>query len=93
MILRLRQICAHPYLVLVRPPFSSSLAPLLHSLTRLLICGSPATQHETDDFADPTALLGSDGDKELARATKLVGAKWVNMVRYQPYVPFSNSCD
>nr|VWO96010.1 Alcohol dehydrogenase [Ganoderma boninense] len=50
LILRLRQICAHPHLVL----------------------------SETDGFDDPTALLGSESDKELARAARLMGSKWVN---------------
>ncbi|TBU55696.1 SNF2 family N-terminal domain-containing protein [Dichomitus squalens] len=53
LILRLRQVCAHPYLIL----------------------------SETDDFADPTALLGSEGDKELARATKQMGPKWVSSLK------------
>ena len=44
----------------------------------------PATQQETEDFADPTALLGSEGDNELARATKLMSAKWVNAVSDRP---------
>ncbi|KAM5537320.1 hypothetical protein V8D89_009050 [Ganoderma adspersum] len=53
LILRLRQICAHPHLVL----------------------------SETDGFDDPTALLGSESDKELARASRLMGPKWVNTLK------------
>jgi len=45
MILRLRQLCCHPNLIL-------SLA---------------------DGYEDPTLLLGSEGEKELGRAKKIVG--------------------
>ena len=34
----------------------------------------------TDRQGDPTALLGSESDKELARAARLMGSKWVNSV-------------
>ncbi|KAF8809842.1 SNF2 family DNA-dependent ATPase [Phlegmacium glaucopus] len=53
MILRLRQLCCHPYLIL-------SLA---------------------EEFEDPTLLVGSDADKELSRARKVMGAAWVAEVK------------
>ncbi|KAL6299805.1 SNF2 family N-terminal domain-containing protein [Sparassis latifolia] len=49
LILRMRQLCCHPHLIL--------------SLT--------------EGFEDPTLLVGSDADKEIARANKLLGAQWV----------------
>ncbi|OJT08730.1 hypothetical protein TRAPUB_340 [Trametes pubescens] len=52
-ILRLRQLCAHPHLVL----------------------------EQADGFADPSVMMGSASDKELARATKKMGAKWVENVK------------
>ncbi|KAF5329445.1 hypothetical protein D9619_009161 [Psilocybe cf. subviscida] len=48
MILRLRQVCCHPYLIL-------SLA---------------------NGFEDPSMLVGSDSDKELSRAKKVMGVAW-----------------
>ncbi|KDQ52340.1 hypothetical protein JAAARDRAFT_210552 [Jaapia argillacea MUCL 33604] len=53
MILRLRQLCCHPHLIL-------SLA---------------------EGFEDPTLIVGSDADKELARANQLMGAAWVAQVK------------
>ncbi|CCL99823.1 uncharacterized protein FIBRA_01847 [Fibroporia radiculosa] len=53
LILRLRQLCCHPNLIL-------SLA---------------------EGFEDPTMLVGSEADKEVARATRLLGPKWVTGVK------------
>ncbi|KAI0691058.1 SNF2 family N-terminal domain-containing protein [Cytidiella melzeri] len=53
LILRLRQICCHPNLVL--------------SLS--------------EDGSDPSLAVGSDADKEFARATKVMGTKWASEVR------------
>ncbi|PPQ94269.1 hypothetical protein CVT25_004926 [Psilocybe cyanescens] len=50
LILRLRQICCHPHLVL--------------SLS--------------DDFEDPTIMVGTQAEKELSRAKKIMGVAWVN---------------
>ncbi|KIM41993.1 hypothetical protein M413DRAFT_71424 [Hebeloma cylindrosporum] len=50
MILRLRQVCCHPYLTL--------------SLS--------------EDFEDPSMVVGTKSDKELSRARKAMGAAWVN---------------
>ncbi|KAI0632702.1 SNF2 family N-terminal domain-containing protein [Trametes polyzona] len=52
-ILRLRQLCAHPFLVL----------------------------EQADGYEDPSLMMGSDGDKEIARATRKMGARWVENVR------------
>lgn len=71
MILRLRQLCCHPNLILV----SSSAAP---TQTRSLICNH--IQSLAEGFDDPTMLMGSDGDKELTRAIKSKGHAWVNQV-------------
>lgn len=30
-----------------------------------------------EEFEDPTLLVGSDADKELSRARKVMGAAWV----------------
>ncbi|KAA1467021.1 hypothetical protein DENSPDRAFT_831976 [Dentipellis sp. KUC8613] len=53
MILRLRQLCCHPNLIL----------------------------SQAEGFEDPSVLVGSDSDKELARAKRLMGDKWVNQVK------------
>ncbi|KAI0819841.1 SNF2 family N-terminal domain-containing protein [Trametes gibbosa] len=52
-ILRLRQLCAHPHLVL----------------------------EQSDGFEDPSLMMGSAGDKELARATRKMGKKWVGIIK------------
>ncbi|KAF8064022.1 SNF2 family DNA-dependent ATPase [Lyophyllum atratum] len=53
MILRLRQLCCHPNLIL----------------------------SQTDGYEDPTLLVGSDGDRELGRARKIMGGTWVAEVK------------
>ncbi|OCH85007.1 hypothetical protein OBBRIDRAFT_345483 [Obba rivulosa] len=53
MILRLRQLCCHPKLIL----------------------------SQADGFEDPSMMLGSDADKEVARAKKQMGAAWVTEVK------------
>ncbi|KAH0579624.1 hypothetical protein H2248_002474 [Termitomyces sp. 'cryptogamus'] len=53
MILRLRQLCCHPNLIL----------------------------SQTEEYEDPTLLVGSDSDKELARAKKVMGRAWVAEVK------------
>ncbi|KAI0725557.1 P-loop containing nucleoside triphosphate hydrolase protein [Fomitopsis betulina] len=53
MILRMRQLCCHPHLIL--------------ELTR--------------EFEDPTLLLSGDGEKEVARASKLLGPEWVMQIK------------
>ncbi|KAJ4480950.1 SNF2 family DNA-dependent ATPase [Lentinula aciculospora] len=49
MILRLRQLCCHPYLIL----------------------------SQTDEYDDPTALMGGEAERERARAIKIKGRTWV----------------
>ncbi|CAA7262707.1 unnamed protein product [Cyclocybe aegerita] len=53
LILRLRQLCCHPHLIL-------SLA---------------------NEFEDPTMLVGTESDKELSRARKIMGPAWVADVK------------
>ncbi|KAK7452108.1 hypothetical protein VKT23_012213 [Stygiomarasmius scandens] len=53
MILRLRQLCCHPNLIL----------------------------SQTEGYADPTVLMGGDGEKERARALKARGKAWVDKVK------------
>ncbi|KAG6856050.1 hypothetical protein H0H87_008064 [Tephrocybe sp. NHM501043] len=53
MILRLRQLCCHPNLIL----------------------------SQTEGYEDPTLLVGSDSDKELARAKKIMGGNWVSQIK------------
>lgn len=70
MILRLRQLCCHPNLILV-----SSLHLLTTHIRFITI-----RQRDTDDFEDPTLLMAGDGEKELSRAIKYMGKSWVNDV-------------
>ncbi|KAH9985885.1 SNF2 family N-terminal domain-containing protein [Russula compacta] len=49
MILRLRQLCCHPKLIL----------------------------SQAEEYDDPTLLVGSESDKELARARRVMGSEWV----------------
>lgn len=37
-------------------------------------------QSLADDYEDPTLLVGSDAEKELSRALKIMGASWVAKV-------------
>ncbi|KAI0061315.1 hypothetical protein BV25DRAFT_1826795 [Artomyces pyxidatus] len=53
MILRLRQLCCHPHLIL----------------------------SQTDEYDDPTLLVGSDLDKELGRAKRTLGLAWVEKAK------------
>ncbi|KAG6887923.1 hypothetical protein C0992_010201 [Termitomyces sp. T32_za158] len=53
MILRLRQLCCHPNLIL----------------------------SQAEEYDDPTLLVGSDSDREIARATKVMGGAWVAEVK------------
>ncbi|KAF9468325.1 SNF2 family DNA-dependent ATPase [Collybia nuda] len=53
MILRLRQLCCHPNLIL----------------------------SQTGGYEDPTLLVGSESDKELGRAKKVMGGPWVADVK------------
>jgi hypothetical protein len=32
---------------------------------------------QADDYDDPTLLVGGEGEKELARARKVMGSEWV----------------
>lgn len=38
-------------------------------------------QSQTEGFEDPSLLLGSDADKELGRAKRVMGPVWVDKVR------------
>ncbi|KJA22647.1 hypothetical protein HYPSUDRAFT_87246 [Hypholoma sublateritium FD-334 SS-4] len=49
MILRLRQVCCHPYLIL----------------------------SQAEEFEDPTMVMGTNLDKEISRAKKIMGVPWV----------------
>ncbi|KAN0118821.1 SNF2 family N-terminal domain containing protein [Russula decolorans] len=53
LILRLRQLCCHPNLIL----------------------------SQADGYDDPTLLVGSENEKDLARARKVMGPEWVVKVR------------
>ncbi|KAJ3569137.1 hypothetical protein NP233_g5248 [Leucocoprinus birnbaumii] len=53
MILRLRQLCSHPHLILA----------------------------QSEDFADPTVLLGDESAKEQARAKKEIGSAMVDEIK------------
>ena len=66
MILRLRQLCCHPNLVLVRA-------------TDNLLQNSMLIAPQNDD--NNLGLAVSKAAKELARATKIMGARWVMNVR------------
>lgn len=71
MILRLRQLCCHPNLILV--------SSIQHLSKELIL--TPFWKSRADEFENPTALMGDDSDKELARALKIMGAAWVAEVR------------
>lgn len=53
LILRMRQLCCHPNLIL----------------------------SQAEGFEDPTLLVGSDADKEVARANTMLGPQWVMEVK------------
>ena len=68
LILRLRQLCCHPYLTLVCP---SNL---------YIIRRSDIVQSLTDGSGEPAVLVATDSEKELNRAKKIMGMAWVNQV-------------
>lgn len=79
MILRLRQLCSHPYLILV-------------SQTGLTSTDSNAdclSQTSDASSGDATAVTGVGEGNELRRAVVIKGHDWVNMVQ-QPWLPFLN---
>jgi hypothetical protein len=39
-------------------------------------------QSQADGYEDPTLLVGSDADKELGRARKIMGAQWITEVYF-----------
>ncbi|EIM84514.1 uncharacterized protein STEHIDRAFT_61302 [Stereum hirsutum FP-91666 SS1] len=63
MILRLRQLCCHPYLIL----------------------------SQAEGFEDPSVMMGSEADKEFARAKRLKGGAWCADVNEET-VRFSVRC-
>ncbi|CAL1697769.1 unnamed protein product [Somion occarium] len=74
----------------IDPPSASTLLPSLsdssrwHCLPhRLVECRTSfaALQSQTDGFEDPTLMLSGEAEKELARASKVMGAKWVHQVK------------
>lgn len=78
MILRLRQLCCHPNLILVS-------VNLLNDFTLDI---DARAQSLTDGYEDPTLLVASGAEKELGRARKLMGAAWVAEVG--PMLCFEN---
>lgn len=70
MILRLRQLCCHPYLILV-----GRLDNCIHPISDGL------DKSQAEDFADPTVLVADECAKELARARKEIGPTIVAEVR------------
>lgn len=70
MILRLRQLCSHPYLILVS---KTGFHQFTQMLTRL-------SQTSDESSGDATAVVGIGEDNELRRAINAKGHDWVNMV-------------
>ncbi|KIY44892.1 hypothetical protein FISHEDRAFT_50412, partial [Fistulina hepatica ATCC 64428] len=52
---------------------------------RQLCCHPNLTLAQSEELDDPTALIGSDNEKEVSRARKLMGIAWVDMVRLQTF--------
>jgi hypothetical protein len=73
MILRLRQLCCHPNLILVsKPLFCNLLYLVIHFFA------SPSYMKcQAEDYDDPTMLVSGESEKELARARKVMGSEWV----------------
>lgn len=70
MILRLRQLCCHPHLLLV-----SQIGLLTAPVSDV------KAQSQTEGYEDPTLLVGSESEKELGRARKVMGSHWVAEVK------------
>jgi len=81
LILRLRQLCCHPYLTLVTHPF------ILHNYFNIY---EPFLQSLTEAFDDPGMLVASGAEKELSRAKKIMGVSWVNQVNDSVLLLFSS---
>lgn len=71
MILRLRQICAHPYLILVSGCYLRGMTPRLNY----------PSQTSDESSGDATAIAGVGEANEVRRAIAAKGYDWVNMVR------------
>lgn len=69
MILRLRQLCCHPYLILV-----STLSTGTRQITDSHFFH---WQSLTEEHEDPALLVGNVAEKELSRARRAMGAAWV----------------
>ena len=73
MILRLRQLCCHPNLILVSMMLFSN--PLLG--IHFFFSPYSHAKCQADEYDDPTLLVRGEGDKELARARRVMGSEWV----------------
>ena len=71
MILRLRQLCCHPNLILVSRIFFSCVL-----FSDLFLFGLLWTKCQADGY-DPTMLVSGESEKDLARARKVMGSEWV----------------
>jgi hypothetical protein len=76
MILRLRQLCCHPNLILVSkfPDLFCLMAHFFLHLRRVMKC-------QADDYDDPTLLVGGENEKELGRARRVMGSEWVVKIK------------
>ena len=70
LILRLRQLCCHPNLILV-----------CHSPPSLLVSLLIRLQDQAGEGEDGSAMMSTDAEKELTRATKEMGKRWVEEVK------------
>lgn len=69
LILRLRQLCCHPYLILVRIP------------TGELSFDLPILQSRDEAEDDPAMVAADAPEKDFARAVRVMGAQWATEVR------------
>ncbi len=76
MILRLRQLCCHPNLILVSILFVDDFRLVTHCLASL-----GGVQCQAEDYDDPTLLMSGESEKELARAKRVMGLEWVGKLK------------
>jgi hypothetical protein len=75
MILRLRQLCCHPNLILVRNPFFPDLFYLM--IRFFFASTSSCVKSQADEDDEPTLLVSGEGEDELGCARRVMGSEWV----------------
>ena len=80
MILRLRQLCCHPNLILVsKPPFPDLFYLVTHFFASSLSC----VKSQEDECDEPTLLVSGESEKELGCVRREMSSKSESVVKLE----------